>query len=142
MVAAWLTRCPGDAERGRLVQQPSPSASEYVLLADIGGTNARFALADPCAPMPLLDDSIRSYAVDAYASLADAARHYLDTTGARPSRAILAVAGRVEGGNARMTNHSWVVSRERLQQALAERAASRRGWVQPIMPASPRPATR
>lgn len=90
-----------------------------MLLADIGGTNARFALADPSAPTPLLDDSIRSYAVDAFASLAEAARHYLDATGAQPNRAILAVAGRVEADNARMTNHSWVVSGERLQQALA-----------------------
>lgn len=96
-----------------------PAKTGHVLLADIGGTNARFALADPSAPMPLLDDSICSYAVDAFGSLADAARHYLDATGAQPDSAILAVAGRVEGDTARMTNHPWVVSRERVRQALA-----------------------
>jgi glucokinase len=90
-----------------------------VLLADIGGTNARFALADPAAAMPLLEDSIRSYAVDDFASLADAARHHLDAVGARPRSAVLAVAGRVEGDVARMTNHPWVVSAERVRQALA-----------------------
>lgn len=89
-----------------------------VLLADIGGTNARFALADPDAPMPLLADSIHGYAVDAFGSLAEAARHYLDATRVRASSGIFAVAGRVDGGMARMTNHPWVVSRDRLRQAL------------------------
>ena len=32
-----------------------------ILLADIGGTNARFALADPAAPMPLLGDGATTY---------------------------------------------------------------------------------
>ena len=89
-----------------------------VLLADIGGTNARFALADPGAGMPLLEESIRSYAVDEFPSLADAARHHLDETGARPGAAVLAVAGRVEREQARMTNHPWVVSAERVRDAL------------------------
>jgi glucokinase len=89
-----------------------------VLLADIGGTNARFALADPAAPMPLLDGSIRSYAVEAFGSLAEAAEHYLDATQAQAGSGVLAVAGRVDGDIARMTNHPWVISRERLRQAL------------------------
>ena len=55
------------------------------LLADIGGTNARFALAtsDPSAPA-LLPDSVQVYAVADFPSLADAARHYLDKVGAAP----------------------------------------------------------
>jgi glucokinase len=89
-----------------------------VLLGDIGGTNARFALADPAAPMPLLDADMGTYPVDEFASLAEAARHHLDTVGARPGSAVLAVAGRVEGGQARMTNHPWVVSASRLREAL------------------------
>ena len=35
------------------------SNADRVLLADIGGTNARFALADPASAVPLLDDSVR-----------------------------------------------------------------------------------
>jgi glucokinase len=89
-----------------------------VLVADIGGTNARFALADPAAPMPLLGDSIRGYAVEAFGSLAEAARHYLDATGAKVASGIFAVAGRVDDGIVRMTNHPWVVARERVRQAL------------------------
>ena len=89
-----------------------------VLLADIGGTNARFALADAAAAMPLREDSIRAYRVDDFGSLADAAAHHLRATGAKPGSAVLAVAGRVDGDEARMTNHPWVVSAERVRQAL------------------------
>ncbi|MDN5782698.1 MAG: glucokinase, partial [Luteimonas sp.] len=79
---------------------------QHVLLADIGGTNARFALADTAAPMPLLEDSVEKYAVADFPSLGDAARHYL--AGGRAGAVakpvdsgVFAVAGRVEAGHAR-----------------------------------------
>src|SRR5690606_34790647 len=102
---------------GHPCRRSTPMA-DPVLLADIGGTNARFALADPGAGMPLLEDSIRGFPVGAFGSLAEAGRHYLDALGARPSRAVFAVAGRVEGDLARMTNHPWVVSRRRAMESL------------------------
>jgi glucokinase len=89
-----------------------------VLLADVGGTNVRFALAEPAATMPLLAASICRYAVADFASLADAARHYLDSSRARAESGVFAVAGRVDHDEARMTNHSWVVSRPRIQREL------------------------
>jgi glucokinase len=92
--------------------------SDRALLADVGGTNVRFALADPAAAAPLLDDSIRPYAVADFPSLADAAAHYLASTGERARSGVFAVAGRVEHDQARMTNHPWLVSRPRIQQAL------------------------
>lgn len=75
-----------------------------VLLADIGGTNARFAVAE--------DDRIRvakSYAVESYARPADVIRTYVKEAGLKtvPDRAILAVAGPVEGGRAQLTNGVW-----------------------------------
>ena len=88
------------------------------LLADIGGTNARFALADCDAAAPLLDDSVREYAVADFPSLADAARHYLDQTGAKAQHGVFAVAGRVDGDEARITNHPWVISLARTRDAL------------------------
>ncbi len=93
-------------------------AGALVLLADIGGTNARFALADPAASAPLLLDSVREYPVAEFPSLADAARHHLDATGATARRGVFAVAGRVDGDEARITNHPWVISRRRTQSAL------------------------
>lgn len=99
------------------------SAAHRVLLADIGGTNARFALADTSAAAPLLDDSVREFAVADFPSLADAAQHYLDETDAtaqegRPVNGVFAVAGRVDGDEARITNHPWVISVARTRQAL------------------------
>jgi len=89
------------------------------LLADIGGTNARFALAQPDRAAPqLLPDSVQIFAVADFPSLADAARHYLDRTGATPSHGVFAVAGRVDGDEARITNHPWVISAERTRIAL------------------------
>jgi len=97
---------------------------ERVLLADIGGTNARFALAEPDAPDPLMLESVREFAVADFPSLGDAARHYLDAIAPTPlddagiRSGVFAVAGRVDGDEARITNHPWVISRSRIQQAL------------------------
>ena len=89
-----------------------------LLIADIGGTNARFALADPRAELPLLEDSVREFAVADFPSLADAARHYLEQAGAQARRGVFAVAGRVDGDEARITNHPWVISRSRTRDML------------------------
>ncbi len=95
-----------------------------VLLADIGGTNARFALADVTATSPLLLDSVRLYEVDDFPSLPDAAARYLrdigGSTGNAPgvTRAVMAVAGRVDGDEARITNFPWTISVPRTCQAL------------------------
>lgn len=45
------------------------ASSQPVLVADIGGTNARFALADTSLDAPLLKESIREYAVTEFPSL-------------------------------------------------------------------------
>ncbi|WP_374014095.1 glucokinase [Pseudoxanthomonas koreensis] len=89
------------------------------LIADIGGTNARFALADPSASSPLLADSVREFAVAQFPSLAEAARHYLEQADATARRGVFAVAGRVDGDQARITNHPWVISRQRTRDMLS-----------------------
>jgi len=91
------------------------------LVADIGGTNARFALADVSLPAPLLLDSARQLEVKEFPSLVDAAQHYLDTL--RPGagsvgKGVFAVAGRVDGDEARITNHPWLISRTATAAAL------------------------
>src|SRR3546814_3299477 len=73
--------------------RPAPPPA---LLADIGGTHARFALAGADAAQPLLADSVRTFLVDDFDSLASAAAHYLRETGARPTRAVMAVAARID----------------------------------------------
>jgi len=85
-----------------------------ILIADIGGTNARFALVE--------GGEIHA---ETYLKVADflgpveAARHYLEGRGKRPSRAAFAVAGPVTGADAfELTNHPWKFSISRTRQAL------------------------
>jgi glucokinase len=92
--------------------------NEYALLGDIGGTNARFALARLVPRPGLLADSIQSYRVDEYPSLGAAAQQYLQQTSARAGFGVFAVAGRVVGDEARMTNHAWVISARRVRDML------------------------
>lgn len=84
------------------------------LIADIGATNARFALADkggihgekilPCADYP---------------GLADAVRDYLGRVKpAAPRRASIAIAGPVTGDIFKMTNHPWAFSVKETTAAL------------------------
>ncbi len=75
------------------------------LIADIGGTNARFALARPGAEpahplvLPCAD----------FAGPAEAAEAYLRrvTPDSRPKRAAFAIASPVTGDEVEMTNHVW-----------------------------------
>lgn len=102
--------------------QPAPSrhpvpihAQGPRLLADIGGTNARFALETG----PGNIDRIDVLACDAYPTLGDAVRAYLEAAGAAvPVRhAAIAIANPVGGDLVRMTNHHWEFSIEALRRA-------------------------
>jgi glucokinase len=95
------------------------SAAALALLADIGGTNVRFALAEPASDAPLQDQSVRQYEVAAFPNLHGAALHYLEEMHApRPASGVFAVAGRIDGDVARITNHPWLISRRDTARAL------------------------
>jgi glucokinase len=87
---------------------------DCVLLADVGGTNVRFAIADVAASQPLRADSVRRCRVAECATFAEAARTYLASMQVRPRSGVFAVAGPVTGDEVRMTNHPWVLSRAAL----------------------------
>ncbi len=89
-----------------------------ILVADIGGTNARFALADPGARVPLLQDSIKRYAVRDFPSLEVTAAEYLRETGARPQRAVFAIAGHINEGVVRATNSPWRIVADTVRHEL------------------------
>ena len=79
--------------------------TKRILLADIGGTHARFAV--------LSGDvlgSVRSLDVAVHAQINDAVRRFLadEPNGSSIDEAILAVAGPVENGRSALTNSSWV----------------------------------
>jgi glucokinase len=85
------------------------------LIADIGGTNARFALATP-------DGHIAAERVLSgadYPDLVQAAAAYLrDVPGPRPRRAAVAVATPITGDWIQFTNSPWSFSTEGARQAL------------------------
>jgi glucokinase len=80
------------------------------LIADIGGTNARFALLQGVTAR---DELVLP--CDEYPRLVDAIEHYLKTVGAnsvgrRPVQGAIAIAGPITGDHIRMTNHVWEFS--------------------------------
>jgi glucokinase len=78
-------------------------ATPIVLLADIGGTNSRFALAGsdgrPTRMLIIENDSVPN--------LEGAIARYLDESGALPSAAVLAVAAPLESEEVALTNRAW-----------------------------------
>jgi glucokinase len=92
---------------------PDPTSQGPALLADIGGTNARFALSGP--------EGITAEKVLAsadFASLEDAARSYLAGIGVRPRQGAFAVASPITGDEIRMTNLPWSFSIDGVRRAL------------------------
>ena len=89
----------------------APAMDDVRLLADVGGTNARFALQRatgigcievlPCADYPTVGDAVRAYLGSAAvkAAITGPVRH-----------AAIAIANPVTGDLVRMTNHCWEFS--------------------------------
>jgi glucokinase len=92
-------------------------ADNTLLIADIGGTNARFALADPAAPGFSMEQTLQC--AD-FPSVEEAIRHYLDDVGAGgPDVICLAAAGPVVDNHIKVTNNHWVLNVEDLGNAFA-----------------------
>ena len=93
------------------------ASNTLALVADIGGTNARFALTDIATAHPVLSHSCSLPAAD-FASLQHAIEHYLAKVGAKPRLASLAVACPVLGDDIRLTNRAWAFSQNELKARL------------------------
>jgi glucokinase len=87
------------------------------LIADIGGTNARFALCT-LDDGPLELEFERNLKCADFASLHHAAEHYLDQLHFRPTHACIAVACPIVGDEVRMTNRAWAFSQQELKRTL------------------------
>ena len=85
------------------------------ILADIGGTNTRVALADGKQVRP---NSIAKFSNAEYESLEPILKRYLAEAGiASVEGACVAAAGPVQNGVAEMTNLSWVIDHPQLTRA-------------------------
>lgn len=74
------------------------------LVADVGGTNCRLALADATG---VLTDTARRFSNDAHESFADLARIYLADQTVAVTAAAVAIAGPVGKDWGRLTNRDW-----------------------------------
>jgi glucokinase len=92
-------------------------ATDHRLLADVGGTNARFALQSGAQGAIT---HIQTLPCADHASLGEAIEHYLrqQAPAQRPQLAAIAIANPIQGDRVQMTNHHWSFSISALQAAL------------------------
>jgi len=86
------------------------NAFEPIVVADIGGTNARFALVTEFdeSTMKFKIEQAQTYPSANYSSLESALTEYLEFVSAfAPKYACLAVAGPIKGESVRLTNLGW-----------------------------------
>jgi glucokinase len=99
------------------------NSDSRILVGDVGGTHARFALVEPTetGPWHILQ---RLDLADRFPTFEDALRSYLERAGITrlPPLAAIAVAGPVVAGTARFTNRGWEISEQALRQVGFERA--------------------
>jgi glucokinase len=92
-----------------------PARDPADLVADIGGTQARFALTSRRGVVR----RVRTLKCAEHGSLSEALRAYLRLTdSAAPQRAVIAIAGPIEGDRVQMTNHVWSFSIDAVRREL------------------------
>lgn len=84
------------------------------ILADVGGTNTRVALAEGGTVQA---DSIRRFANEDHGGIAQVLGLYLEQTGATCAAACVAVAGPVKDGVGQLTNRPWSIDHAGLAAA-------------------------
>jgi glucokinase len=91
--------------------------ADPVLVADIGGTNARFALAtiDGAA---IRVGEMHAFRAEDYEQISDAANAFLEAVQAKPKAACVAVAGPITDEIVEFTNSPWVLDIAKVKQQL------------------------
>jgi len=113
--------CWYEENKDKTMHAPTPSSSKPPhaggprLLADIGGTNARFAL----ETSPGHIEQVQVLRGADYPQFTDAVQAYLKLAG-QPAvkHAVVAIANPVQGDQIKMTNHDWAFSIEAARQLL------------------------
>ncbi len=92
----------------------SPSTEQSVLVGDVGGTHARFAVVDRSRKSWTIGH--RTDLEEQFPQFADALRAYLERAGLEhmPKAAAIAIAGPVTEGSVKLTNRKWTVSEQDL----------------------------
>ena len=96
---------------GKAMNGSRSARRDRVLLADIGGTNARFALAERDEIGP-----IEHFKVTDFSSATDVIAAFLTRhAGGSPEAAVMGVAGPVENNRCTITNSGWMIDGSDLQ---------------------------
>ncbi len=77
------------------------------LVADIGGTNARFAIARTAGNESIVLTDFEKFTANDFNSFDETMNQFVEKIGHRPSLAVLAVAGPINDGEVKFTNRSW-----------------------------------
>jgi glucokinase len=85
-----------------------------LLVGDVGGTNARFALAHMIQGQPVLEHHESFKGAD-YPTFLEGVRAFIDGCEEKPSGGVIAVAGPVTDGAIDLTNSPWRVSEAELE---------------------------
>ncbi len=110
-----------------------------LLVGDVGGTNARFAIAHMINGKPVLEHH-QSFKGADHPTFLSAVEAYLDGCEARPTAGVIAVAGPVTDGEIDLTNSHWRLSESQLE-TLGLRPArlindfEALAWGAPVVPA-------
>lgn len=88
-----------------------------VLVADIGGTNARFALAT-IGDADVSVGEMHAFRAEDYESIRDAADAFLEAVQAKPKLACFAVAGPITDAVVEFTNSPWVLDIEKTKRQM------------------------
>lgn len=92
--------------------------AEPALVADVGGTNARFAIAEAAQDGFIIRDAATFRAED-FETIRDAADAYLESIALHPRRACFAAAGPLIDGEVDFTNSHWTLRSDEISRALS-----------------------
>ncbi len=98
--------------------------AQTVLVADIGGSNSRFAVATLTRGWPRLSELVSYPNAGAAGLEAQVHRYLAEHVTAAPTLACLAVAGPVAAGRARLTNRPWSIDAATLAETFAFRSVA------------------
>ncbi|MGC6512575.1 MAG: glucokinase [Parvibaculales bacterium] len=87
-----------------------------ILVGDIGGTNARFAIAIEAAGKKIVISDYEKFKSRDFPDFSDLVQSFIDSIDHKPGKAILAVAGPVNSGKVGFTNQQWQIDSTTLEQ--------------------------
>lgn len=91
--------------------------TDPILVADIGGTNARFAIADATDHGIEIHDP-QTFRAEDFETIRDAADAYLESVAVKPKRACFAAAGPIIDENVDFTNSHWTLRTQEIAAPL------------------------